>query len=321
MAYHIASSTQSPEEIDKTVKATGGEKPSDDAATANIEGEGGEEEGEGEAEEGEEGEGEAEGEEEPAKSEAAPRKKVSRFQKRFDRLTFEKNQLQREMDTLRGTVTALASTSTASTEARPDPFAFAEPEPNLDNFSTVEEWTKELTAWTGRKVRHELKVDRAHVEAGQRNRETETVIAQHTARVDEFRKTHADFDDVAQEALDMGLPVTPAMNAHFIHSETGPELMYHLAKHPEECVRISKFPFGRQLVELGKIEAKIEGSRKSVSNPASAARTTTPSGSGSVVKRPPTPITPVRGSTGGSKTPSKMTPAEFKAWRAKGGGK
>lgn len=80
-------------------------------------------------------------------------------------------------------------------------------------------------------------------------------------------------------------------------SDAGAKLIHHLGKDLDEAARISALPPVLMARELTKLEIKL----------------------GQVQAKPvskaPAPITPIAGTSGGSKAPSEMTDAEFAKWR------
>lgn len=94
------------------------------------------------------------------------------------------------------------------------------------------------------------------------------------------------------------LPLTPAIANAVIESDAPAKLMVFMASNPEEVQRIAMMRPDRQLVEIGKIEAKLATAQVKIS-------------------KAPAPITPIGANQGGSKDPSQMTDAEFAAMRKK----
>lgn len=207
----------------------------------------------------------------------------------------------------------------AEPEPEPEAPKFAKPKPQLGDFDGIEEWTEALTDWTRESVEFKFEqdkiADRARVEGTQRQAAQSDVITRHQQRVAEFRKVRPDFDTVAQEAIDQGIAekMTPTMSVHITHSEMGPELMYHLAQHPDELARIASLPQGPALVAIGRLEQQLTDVKVAPVAPPERP-----------VRKPlPPPIKPLGG--GGSKTvakhPDDMTQAEYKEWRRAGGGR
>ena len=90
-------------------------------------------------------------------------------------------------------------------------------------------------------------------------------------------------------------------------SERGPELAYHLAKHPDVLERLNGMTERQADRELGRLEASLQVPAAAPAEP--PARTT----------QAPKPATPAA-SQGRSVAldPSKMSVEEYAAWRSKG---
>jgi hypothetical protein len=85
-----------------------------------------------------------------------------------------------------------------------------------------------------------------------------------------------------------------------VESEKGPLIAHHLAKNPTKAAELNRMSPLAAAKEIGRL-----GSRLSLPKP----KTTTSA---------PPPVAPVRGSAAPAKDPSKMSNAEYRAWRAKG---
>jgi hypothetical protein len=121
-------------------------------------------------------------------------------------------------------------------------------------------------------------------------------------QVADARARYADFDAVA---LNPEVKLSQSVARMVATSETGADLAYHLGKNPAIAAELSELA-ARNPVEaarrIGRIEAGL-----SLPKP----RTET---------NAPAPISPVKGQAAASRDPSKMSFAEFKAYR-EGGGK
>lgn len=112
------------------------------------------------------------------------------------------------------------------------------------------------------------------------------------------RTRYPDFDQ-AREAAAANTSV--AVSQMVVESESAAELAYHLGKNPDVARALSKMPPLAAAREIGKIEASL-----SMPKP-------------KLVSNAPAPISPVTPSGTVGKDPSKMSYAEFKAYRESGG--
>lgn len=168
--------------------------------------------------------------------------------------------------------------------------------PESKDFETFEQYTEALADW--RAVQAEQKAvaeatkrfeekfaeERARYDADRQQQQQQAIFAQHQSRIEAARTAHPDFDDAVSQALD--LPTNPMMDTHIVRSNLGGELMHYLATHPDECARIAALPAGPTLVELGRLEARIEAVKSG------------PAPTRSPVSRAQPPIKPVGGASG-----------------------
>jgi|TARA_R110002020_G_scaffold93004_2_gene224620 hypothetical protein len=179
--------------------------------------------------------------------------------------------------------------------------------PNQESFDTYEEFQDALIQWNVDQRIQVAETDRrASIEREQSQKNHDAAVAAHYERIDAYRAGGpSDFDAVIQSGQD--LPLTAPMRDTVLSSESGPALMYHLSKNPEECDRIANMHPMAQIKELGRLEARIEGVTQAG-----------PSSSPEPVTRAPRPIKPVGG---GATTPTvkldDLPYQEFKAAREK----
>lgn len=109
----------------------------------------------------------------------------------------------------------------------------------------------------------------------------------------------AEFQDFDQAVANLQMV---GVNRDFLeftaNSDAGAKLIHHLGKDLDEAARISALPPVLMARELTKLEIKLG------QTPAKP------------VSKAPAPITPIAGTSGGSKEPSEMTTEEFRKWRA-----
>lgn len=92
---------------------------------------------------------------------------------------------------------------------------------------------------------------------------------------------HADLADLLDSAREEGVPLTDTFHAFMQESTVPGDVLYHLAKNPEEWKRIASLSPVRQLTELGRIESRLESGKK----------TETPKPKTTSAPKPPTPVT------------------------------
>ena len=114
---------------------------------------------------------------------------------------------------------------------------------------------------------------------------------------DEAKSRYADFETVALT----GWEPSPVMTDLILTSDVGPDVAYHLGQNRALAAQIAAMNPVEAARAIGRIEASLSQPKP---------RTET---------KAPDPISPVRGSAGAARDPSKMSVTEYAAWRAAGG--
>jgi hypothetical protein len=179
-------------------------------------------------------------------------------------------------------------------EPAPEPQK-ATTEPKLDQFATYEEYVAAVADYRVEQRFQRLEQERQAEEAVKQKAEVQTGFQQ---KASEFKAQTPDFEEVAYNP---SLPITDVMADALNYAEKGPQLLYHLGKHPEEAQRIAELSVRSPVaaaIELGKLEERL-----SLPQP----RTTT---------QAPPPIRPLSGGSGSAIVdPDKMTTNEWRQWR------
>ena len=139
--------------------------------------------------------------------------------------------------------------------APPAPAAPKVPEvpPTLEQFGYDQaKWAQAMGQWTNAQV--QVQTQRALQDDRQRQQQT-NLIEDFNSRVETFKKDKSDFD------LVMSNPKLPNLDkvaaAMVIASEEGPAMWYHLAKNPDEAVRIARLPPSQQALAIGRLENQL----------------------------------------------------------------
>ena len=162
--------------------------------------------------------------------------------KRIDKLTKAKHELTRQnleaQVRMKELEARIAQLDRPATPQEPDPSQF-------------DDWDKYLQA----------KVD---FEASKRLQQVESqrsVEQQQAARLQSFneraaavRQANPDFDSVLQTAA---VAVSDAVMDTILDTEDGPNVAYYLAKNPLELLRLNTLPERQQVLELGRISARL----------------------------------------------------------------
>jgi hypothetical protein len=178
-------------------------------------------------------------------------KKKGGFKKKIDRLTRTLSAKDQEIEHWR----SLALKDQAKKDDAPDKSqkATSNDEPKEDDFNTHKEYVKALTDWHVKKALSERDLEDQKNSA---KSEFKKVQDEYVKRQEDFKKSHDDFNEVVEEILENPIPIV--IEDVILTSENGPELLYELAKQPEEYARIYKLPAIAAAKELGKFEARLQ---------------------------------------------------------------
>lgn len=226
--------------------------------------------GDGGAGEGGAGEGGGEG-----SSSSAAQPKDEDVNKRFSKVTRERDEATRREreanENLRRALEALERANGGKTSATdpapktPTDDIGAEPEP--PEFIDPDQYQRDMADYTRKVVERTTKLQLKAAETQRQTQETERVnqqTAQAHAQAWQGRRAKAleEMPDYAEVAENPAVHISQPMAIAITSSENGPKLAYHLGQHPEEAERISKLAPAMQLMELGKLEAKITAPKK-----------------------------------------------------------
>jgi hypothetical protein len=199
------------------------------------------------------------------------------------------------------------------TKSRPAPEAPKEPKP--EDFTTVGEYTDALVAY---RVEQRFAAEKAN-EARQREAEEKAAREREFGkRLNASREKHDDFDQVLQSIANTDLDrVHSDVTEYIQESDTGPELLYHLAKNPDVLDRLRKLSPRRFIAELGKLETKLESTPAPANDPVPKLSdiASTPA-SPTAVSKAPAPIAALSSdkATVVNKDPASMSFQELRAY-------
>jgi hypothetical protein len=129
--------------------------------------------------------------------------------------------------------------------------AEAKPKPVRENFATDAEYIEAATNHAVTEALAKKAADDA--KAADEARQAE-ILANASARIAKAIELVPDFEDVTS-TVDAIIP--PAVAGYMQESEMFAELGYFLAKNPDVITALQKLPPAKQLVDIGKIEAKL----------------------------------------------------------------
>lgn len=181
-------------------------------------------------------------------------------------------------------------------------------EPKPEDFKTVAEYTDALTDY---KVEKKFKAEQERLAREKAEAEAKRADDEFRARVAKAKEKLPDFEEVMEQLASTERDkMYSDVLAYMKESDLGPQLMYHLATHPEELDRINKLSPRRAIAALGKLEEKLEAP-KSEAKPNEAK----PEVKATLVSQAPPPITPIEGKSAPvHKDPATMSFKELREY-------
>lgn len=138
-----------------------------------------------------------------------------------------------------------------NSEAQPVQEQAPKGRPAFSDYNDIEAFTEALTDW---------KVSQALGQV-QQKQQIETVAKTYEARLEAFKQSTPDFQEVMDEFVeDYGDRAVPEIVQTALDSEVGPAIAYYFAKNTSEVDRIAALPPHRRLIELGKLEDRLSKS-------------------------------------------------------------
>lgn len=195
-------------------------------------------------------------------------KKAKGVQKRIDELTRQREDERRRAEAAearldralaaleKNTGVSAKDTKQILDESDPEPVKPTKDPNNPEAYDdALERYILEKSSWI---TRREVKASLAEVEKSRKDEELashiKTMQDSYKSKVEKAREKYADYSEIAESPDVM---VSPIMAQGIFSMDDGPEIAYHLGKNPAEAERISKLPPQVQLMELGKISARL----------------------------------------------------------------
>lgn len=228
-------------------------------------------------------------EQQPADKTEQPKK--GGVQKRIDELTRKAHEAEREAAFWREQAAKSQAPSTDATKPARDGFAT-----DADYFEALADWKAEQKVGEFRKQQQAEALNKAE------QNQTATRFELYQERVSTALDAMPDYHEVVGGS---DVPAEAHVLEAILDSEQGPQLAYHLAKHPDVAQRLNEMTPVHAAREIGRLEAQLAQPKTETPPPK---RTT----------NAPPPINPVRGSNGQfTKSPDQMTDAEWYASQRK----
>lgn len=184
-------------------------------------------------------------------------KAVKGVQKRIDELTKARREAERKADEAERKLAEIQGSRPADKNAPANP---TEPtgKPKIEDFPTIEAYYEALTDFKieqrEKAAADKAQADKAKESASQAQKDWET-------RVETFKSDHSDYDEAIDSVkIPNNSPSIKELSQAVFAG--GPELLYQLAKAPDEVARIAALPPIEALLALGEFKAKIPAPEK-----------------------------------------------------------
>lgn len=210
-------------------------------------------------------------------------------QKRIDRAVRQKYEAEAEAKVLRERISQIENAQ------RAQPRQQEAGEPKLDQFDNIEDYVAAKAGWVADKRINDTLTAREKAQAEQRAQAAQTQTADTwNKRVMAAKEEMPDYNEVVGSS-DIQFK-DPAVITAIQESEIGTKIAYYLASNPDIADEIAELRGNAAIRAIGRLEAKLEGVKSNVT-------------------KTPAPISTVGQKSSITKSPEKMTDAEFAKWR------
>lgn len=136
--------------------------------------------------------------------------------------------------------------------------------PKPDDFATHEEYQAAQTKHVAREtVREERKKEAAETEQRTAAEKSKQAQQAWSKKIEAAMSKIHDFEDVLEDnELVMEQVKSAPMRQAITESDIGPQIVYHLCKHPDEVTRIAALPVYKQAAAIAKIEDELLAAAK-----------------------------------------------------------
>lgn len=232
-------------------------------------------------------------------------KRARGVQKRIDELTANWRNAERRVDELarmlqgtlgQGQQPSAQPPQTAEAPLPPDIAQWVGPPPDPAKFAAGEFDPEFIRA----AAKHDIRVDQAQMAAQQRYVQAQQAQAQFGQRVASIMEQAVTANpQIADTLHDPSFPMPQHVVRALTEADAPADVLAHLARNREEAARIAKLSPTAAIKEIGKIEARMSAAASAPSEPTAA----------------PPPPRPVRGAGAPPRDPTRMSYAEYKAYR------
>ena len=209
------------------------------------------------------------------------KKRNPKLEIRFEKITKQREEAREEARKEREQRESLEA-KVKELEGRSQPQkAEAGEEPRPEQFTDMYEYAKALTDY---KVDQRLGEEKQKVEQAKVEAQRQEVINTWAKRVQSAKSEIPDFEDMVGSA---DVVVSNEVRDAIFESDVGPQLLYHLAEHPEIAEKLQGMTISTALRTIGRLEAQFE---KTEPKPVGRSKA-------------PAPINPIRSAANGRDVP------------------
>ena len=224
---------------------------------------------------------------EPEKAEEDSPTLPTSFNKKFDKLYKEKKQLEKRLAALEQAkpvpVVEERQPVVEVTEKFPTFDSWTDKRTESGKTASIDEFLEERDTWKEQR--------RAQDEEKKAVQEAQTAIAEsYNEKVEEFKASHEDWDEVVGQPIDLPAGVGPAI----LELDNGPEVAYYLGKNLAVAKKLNTMSPFLAVAEVGRIAARLEKSQETPEAPTNNITTRSPD-KAPIVSKAPTPIKPLTG--------------------------
>jgi len=189
--------------------------------------------------------------EEPKDSANDKPKKKGGFQRRIDKLNARTTAAQQEAEYWKAMALKKEAGEPKSEKVEPKS---AEGKPKSEDFESHAEYVEALTDW---KIEQREKAKEVLAQKSQLEADQEKALNSHYEREEAFAEKNEDYPEVVAALFKSTKNASAALQDLIVSSENSPEILYALAKDPQEFKRINALSPMAMAREIGKIEAKL----------------------------------------------------------------
>jgi hypothetical protein len=212
------------------------------------------------------------------------RKRNPKLEIRFEKITKQREEARAEAQKEREARESLEA-KVRELESRSQPQkAQSSEEPRPEQFTDMYEYAKALTDY---KVDQRLGEEKQKVEQAKIEAQRQEVINTWTKRVQSAKSEIPDFEEMVGSA---DVTVSNEIRDAIFESDVGPQLLYHLAEHPEIAEKLQGMTLTTALRTIGKLEAQFEKTEPQTKTVVGRSKA-------------PAPINPIRSAANGRDVP------------------